>query len=310
MKIRKYVLLPAAALLAACGAQNQDAEGYAPAAVYEQNAAADAVGGNAVRADDVMLSQRPQGRQMVVEAEVSFKTKDSRQTLSELEKLTLKHGGFVEKSSIEAVSGGERGYPQRDGTELVIRRYEQHGSMTVRLPKENTAAFLRDMQPLVVFLENQSFTAADVALDLRRQALEAARQRDLAERLQQAASSAEKSSKSGTAEVLVRQSDARSQQEYAQLQQAYWQDKVAFSTLNLHFSQPDAVFRYTRPDSDAEARQYAPSFWQSAGVMLKQGWAGCVRLMLFAVALWPLWLLAAAGSAIWRALRKRGRRKT
>ena len=97
MKIRKYVLLPAAALLAACGAQNQDAEGYAPAAVYEQNAAADAVGGNAVRADDVMLSQRPQGRQMVVEAEVSFKTKDSRQTLSELEKLTLKHGGFVEK---------------------------------------------------------------------------------------------------------------------------------------------------------------------------------------------------------------------
>ncbi|MGF6147998.1 Uncharacterised protein [Kingella potus] len=313
MNIRPPVsLLLSAALLAACGAQEQDAESgqsEAPVAAYALPAAEKGGQESSARADSIILSQKPEGRQMVVEADISFKTKDSRQTLSELEKLALKYGGFVEKSRIEAETESERTYPQQDGTLLVVRRYGQYGSMTVRLPKEKTADFLRDIQPFVVFLENQSFAAADVALDIRRQALEAARQHSLAERLQQAASSAEKSSKSGTAEVLVRQSEARAEAEYARLQQAYWQDKVAFATLNLRFFQPESVFRYTRPDSDAEARQYAPSFWQSAGVMLKQGWAGFVRLSLLLAALWPLWLFSALFVVFWRIVRKRSIRK-
>ena len=210
---KPILLLPVAlALLAACGqnAENSAPAAYAPAAAAAEYGEAAANQETAVRADSMVLAQKAEGRQLVVEADIAFKTENTRQTVAEVEKLTLQYGGFIEKSGISASVSDEQTYPQQDGQLLVIRRYGQTGDMTVR----------------------------------------------------------------------------------------------------LRFEQPEAVFRYTRPDSDAEARQYAPSFWQSAGVMLKQGWAGCVRLMLFAVALWPLWLLAAAGSAIWRALRKRGRRKT
>ena len=127
--------------------------------------------------------------------------------------------------------------------------------------------------------------------------------------MQNTADSAEKSDKSGTADVQVRQSDARAQQEYAELQRAYWQDKVDFATVRLRFEQPEAVFRYTRPDSDAEARQYAPGFWQSVGVMLKQGWAGFLRGILFLFALWPLALLAVISLFSWRKI-KRMKKKT
>ena len=305
---KPILLLPVTlVLLAACG---QHAEESAPAAAMEYSEAApEREQENAVRADNMVLAQKAEGRQLVVEADIEFKTENTRQTVAEVEKLTLQYDGFIEKSGISASVSDEQTYPQQDGQLLVIRRYGQTGDMTVRLPKDKTADFLRDMQKHIVFLQEQNFSAADVALDLRRAALEAARQRELAERLQNTADSAEKSDKSGTADVQVRQSDARAQQEYAELQRAYWQDRVDFATVRLRFEQPEAVFRYTRPDSDAEARQYAPGFWQSVGVMLKQGWAGFLRGVLFLFGLWPLVLLAAASLFGWRKI-KRMKKKT
>lgn len=309
---KPILLLPVVlALLAACGqnAENSAPAAYAPAAAAAEYGEAAANQETAVRADSMVLAQKAEGRQLVVEADIAFKTENTRQTVAEVEKLTLQYGGFIEKSGIFASVSDEQTYPQQDGVLLVIRRYGQTGDMTVRLPKDKTADFLRDMQKHIVFLQEQNFSAADVALDLRRAALEAARQRELAERLQNTADSAEKSDKSGTADVQVRQSDARAQQEYAELQRAYWQDKVDFATVRLRFEQPEAVFRYTRPDSDAEARQYAPGFWQSVGVMLKQGWVGFLRGILFLFALWPLALLAVMSLFSWRKI-KRMKKKT
>ena len=309
---KPILLLPVVlALLAACGqnAENSAPAAYAPAAAAAEYGEAAANQETAVRADSMVLAQKAEGRQLVVEADIAFKTENTRQTVAEVEELTLQYGGFIEKSGIFASVSDEQTYPQQDGVLLVIRRYEQTGDMTVRLPKDKTADFLRDMQKHIVFLQEQNFSAADVALDLRRAALEAARQRELAERLQNTADSSEKSDKSGTSDVQVRQSDARAQQEYAELQRAYWQDKVDFATVRLRFEQPEAVFRYTRPDSDAEARQYAPGFWQSVGVMLKQGWVGFLRGILFLFALWPLALLAVISLFSWRKI-KRMKKKT
>lgn len=309
---KPILLLPVVlALLAACGqnAENSAPTAYAPAAAAAEYGEAAANQETAVRADSMVLAQKAEGRQLVVEADIAFKTENTRQTVAEVEKLTLQYGGFIEKSGIFASVSDEQTYPQQDGVLLVIRRYGQTSDMTVRLPKDKTADFLRDMQKHIVFLQEQNFSAADVALDLRRAALEAARQRELAERLQNTADSSEKSDKSGTSDVQVRQSDARAQQEYAELQRAYWQDKVDFATVRLRFEQPEAVFRYTRPDSDAEARQYAPSFWQSVGVMLKQGWVGFLRGILFLFALWPLALLAVISLFSWRKI-KRMKKKT
>ena len=309
---KPILLLPVVlALLAACGqnAENSAPAAYAPAAAAAEYGEAAANQETAVRADSMVLAQKAEGRQLVVEADIAFKTENTRQTVAEVEKLTLQYGGFIEKSGIFASVSDEQPSPQQDGVLLVIRRYGQTGDMTVRLPKDKTADFLRDMQKHIVFLQEQNFSAADVALDLRRAALEAARQRELAERLQNTADSSEKSDKSGTSDVQVRQSDARAQQEYAELQRAYWQDKVDFGTVRLRFEQPEAVFRYTRPDSDAEARQYAPGFWQSVGVMLKQGWVGFLRGILFLFALWPLALLAVISLFSWRKI-KRMKKKT
>lgn len=309
---KPILLLPVVlALLAACGqnAENSAPAAYAPAAAAAEYGEAAANQETAVRADSMVLAQKAEGRQLVVEADIAFKTENTRQTVAEVEELTLQYGGFIEKSGIFASVSDEQTYPQQDGVLLVIRRYGQTGDMTVRLPKDKTADFLRDMQKHIVFLQEQNFSAADVALDLRRAALEAARQRELAERLQNTADSSEKSDKSGTSDVQVRQSDARAQREYAELQRAYWQDKVDFATVRLRFEQPEAVFRYTRPDSDAEARQYAPGFWQSVGVMLKQGWVGFLRGILFLFALWPLALLAVISLFSWRKI-KRMKKKT
>lgn len=301
------------ALLAACGQQQAASEYHAPAAA--QSAAAydaaqeEAAGGKetATVHDSAVLSQQVQGRQLVLAATLEFQTENVRQTTTAIENMTLAGGGFVQQSAIHTAVLDEQDYPQQDGTVLRIRRYVHHGDMTVRIPRERTADFVQQLQEHIRFLDSQHFSATDVSLDIRRQQLAAERERALSARLGEVAGSDEDSDKKGTGTVVQRQFDARAAEEYARLQQAYWQDQVDFATLRLHFRQPEALVRENVPDTRQLARQYRPGFWVSAKHMLGEGWYGLIQAGLIAVALWPVWLLLAGLVFVWRLIRRRKR---
>lgn len=305
------------AVLAACG-RNTAAEQYAPAAAMEAAVDSDASGevaqegkaGDATALmDSVVASQKVTGRQLVLAAAVEFETENVRQAVAAIEEATVTGGGFVQYSGIKTHVLEVRDYPQQDGTLLRIRRYVHHGDMTVRIPRDRAAEWLRQLQSHIRFLNSQSFSATDVSLDLRRQQLAAERERALSGRLGEVADSDEDSDKKGTGRVVQQQFDARAAAEYARLQQAYWQDQVDFATVRLTFVQPEALVRQPLPDSEQLLRQYRPGFWAAAVYMLEQGWYGLIQAALVTVALWPLWLLLVGAIAAWRYLRRRKRRK-
>ena len=302
-----------AGLLSACGGQSEQ---RAAAVAYEAPAQAETAPSDNAKAAEAggvlhsaVLGQQAAGRQLVVSAALDFQAEDVRQTAATLEKLTLQHGGFVQYTDISANLFDGRDYPQSDGTLLRVQRYMYVGEMTVRVPRAQAADFVRSAEAQIRFLQSQRFRADDVSLDIRRQELEAARQQALSQRLDEVVSASKPGSKRDSGRLVQDQFDARAAEEYARLQQAYWQDQVDFATIRLSFRQPEAVLSQSLPDSEALARRYSPGFWASAGNMLEQGWVGLQNVTLLAIAFWPLWLLLAALWGAWRWCRRRCRRR-
>ncbi len=296
--------------LAACGGAPESAQQAAPAmadsAAMPEAAAADTAASDPNQLlDSAVLGQKVAGRQLVVAADLMFETDNVRQSTAALEQLAVRYGGFVQRSQIETDDYGRDHHPQSDGTVLVIRRYVQRADVQVRVPRAKAADFIRDVQQQIRFLNQQAFSATDVSLDLRRQALEAARQHALSQRLDEVAAASEPGGKRDTGRLVQQQFDARAAEEYARLQQAYWQDQVDFATIRLQFSQPEAVYQERVNDVAAVLREHQPGFWASVGHMLKQGWYGLLQTVLWLVAAWPLWLIPVVAWMVYRGYRRR-----
>lgn len=299
-----YISLLGSLLLTACGDNGSrnasEAEAPAPAAaVTEQSSDKQA----AKLTPSAVVDQKIEGRQLAVTADIDFQTTDTRKTAADIETLTAKHGGFVATNTINADIRSTDSFPQTDGTLLEISRYTYRADLVVRIPTDNASEFLRDLQAHITFLNNQHFSAEDVSLDLRRQALEALRQQQLADQLADVKQSEEPSDKKDSAQVTRWQFDAKAQQEYAELEKAYWQDKVDFATIQLHFNQPETVIRRSRPNPEALAKQSEPPFFAQILPMLEKGWYLFQNILLITMAAWPLWLLIALvwfGRRFWR----------
>lgn len=71
----------------------------------------------------------------------------------------------------------------------------------------------------------------------------------------------------------------------------YWNDRIAYSTITLHF--------YQKLDFVASPEKHG--FWYKIGKGFKSGWRGLQILFIGIVTLWPLWLII--GFIVWLTLR-------
>ncbi|UOO76814.1 DUF4349 domain-containing protein [Neisseria sp. Dent CA1/247] len=298
-----YISLLGSLLLTACGGSENNShfssDAQAPAAAVAETSSDQKA---AELTPSAVVEQKIEGRQLAVTADIDFQTADTRKTATDIEALTAKHGGFVASNTINADVRSTDSFPQTDGTLLEISRYTYRADLVVRIPTDKASEFLRDIQTHITFLNNQHFSAEDVSLDLRRQALEALRQQQLADQLADVKQSSEPSDKKDSAQVTRWQFDAKAQKEYAELEKAYWQDKVDFATIQLHFNQPETVIRRSRPNPETLAKQSEPSFFEQILPMLEKGWYLFQNILLVIVAGWPLWLLVALiwfGRRLW-----------
>lgn len=240
-----------------------------------------------------LITETVSGRQMVVSADLNFETENVRKTVSAIGDLAKKYTGFVVFSQIDTYTNGTQNYPKADGNILYITRYTHEGNMTVRVPRDKSSEFLRDLQQHIVFLDKETFKSEDISLTLRKQALEAQRQQELAIKLDQV----NKKNKTNTSlqqqfeDNIRAQFDAKARENEAILQEEYWRDKVQFATITLRFRQPEAVMQQLLPNPEAIAKQHTPHFSMVLGNMLKQGWNGVLTVLLFLLGFWPITVL-------------------
>lgn len=253
-----------------------------------------------------VITQTIDGRQMVVSADLNFETGNVQKTTMQVEELAKRHAGFIVFSEIKTYTSGSQAYPKPDGNTLNITRYSHEGSMTVRVPRDKSSEFIKDLQQVIEFLQQQEFKAEDVSLTLRKQMLEAQRQQELAAKLDEF-----KRSKQATAQTeadIRAEFDKKARENEATLQQEFWRDKMAYATITLRFRQPEGVMQELQPNLDALAKQHRPNVGVMAWNGIKQGWDYIMMMLIFLLGYWPITLgipAALIGIRVARKIRSR-----
>ncbi len=314
--------------IAACGKQNDAAEsaasesmamersaekamgGAMPAsAPMPQEVAADAAAGYESRSAEPQVDTRTTvdaaqvsssaatfddgQRKFIRTAQARFRVKDVYTSALAIEDVAAQQGGFVVDNDIAAQTLSVQRRPSGDGKLLELAEYTVRGTLTVRVPSDKTQAFLRAIASQMEFLDQRGFDAADAQFQMLRQQLAYQREQQAQLELGQALQSGDRLDRK--ADVIAARTGSKLQRDEALIQQKEFEDRVAFSTINLTLYQLSKIRQTEMVDVEAVFEKHSPGFfWRLFGA-LRVGWYGLLDLLLALLHVWPLWLAVGLG---------------
>lgn len=247
-------------------------------------------------------------RKFVRTANAQFRVKDVYRSTMAIEDAAAEQGGFVVNNDISAQTMNVQRRPKGDGVLLELTEYMVQGNITVRVPSDNTQAFLRAIATQMEFLDRRSLQASDVQLQLLRQQLEYERNQLAQQELGQAMQSGDRLDRK--VETINARVSARLARDEAMIQQKEFEDRVEFSTITLGLYQVSKIRQTELPDVEAIFQKNSPGFFAQLWSSLRIGWYGVLDVLLELVKLWPLWLgawFALVALRRWRDARKPSR---
>lgn len=234
-------------------------------------------------------------RRFVRTAQAQFRVKDVYASALAIEDAAAQQGGFVVDNRITTQTLAVQRRPSGDGKSIELAEYTVQGNLVVRVPSDNTQAFLRAIASQMEFLDQRNFQANDVQFDLLRRALARQREQQTQEELGTAMRESDRLDRK--AEVIAARGDARMQRDEALVQQKEYEDRIAFSTINLSLYQLAKIRQTETVDVEAVFRRHSPGFFPRLFDALRVGWYGVLDLLIALVHVWPLWL--ALGLAVY-----------
>ncbi|MDM5179525.1 DUF4349 domain-containing protein [Massilia sp. DJPM01] len=242
-------------------------------------------------------------RKFIRTAGAHFRVKDVYVAALGIEDTVASHGGFVVKNAIRTESMSTQRHPAGEGKLIELNEYTVHGHLIVRVPSTKTQEFLRAIAGHVVFLDERTYAAHDAQFDLLRQQLQAMREQETQRELGDAVRDGGKLGQKTDA-ITVR-NDVKAARDAALLAKKEFEDRVAFSTIDLTLIQPSRVLESERVDVSSVYRQFRPGFASQLREQLRGGWESTLGFFLALAGLWPLLLIAAAGSLVLRRFLRR-----
>lgn len=241
-------------------------------------------------------------RKFIRTAQARFRVKDVYQSALAIEDAVAAQGGFVVSNQIGTEVRNVQRRPKGEGKLIELAEYSVRGDLSVRVPTDNTQAFLRSIIDQMEFLDRRGFEATDAQFALLRQQLAYQRNQEAQQELGQAT---QEGGKLGhKAEAIAARGEARSSRDEALIAQKEFEDKVAFSTIDLSLYQSPKVRQTEVTDVEAVFREHSPGFFPRLGDSLRSGWYGFLEALLYLIKFWSVWLLAFGALVWWRLFRK------
>ncbi len=232
-------------------------------------------------------------RRFIRTAQAQFRVKDVYTSALAIEDAAAQQGGFVVANDISAQTLSVQRRPAGDGKLIELAEYTVRGSLTVRVPSDNTQAFLRAIASQMEFLDQRGFQAADAQFDLLRRQLAWQREQQAQQALGDAVRDGDRLDRK--ADVIAARTGARLQRDEALIEQKQFEDRVAFSTITLSLHQLSKIRQTEMPDVEAVFRKHSPGFFARLFEALRVGWYGVLDVVIALVHVWPLWLALGLG---------------
>ncbi len=247
-------------------------------------------------------------RKFIRTAQAQFRVKDVYTSALAIEDVAAQQGGFVVNNTINTETANVQRRPAGEGKLIELAEYTVRGTVVVRVPSDKTQVFLRAIASQMEFLDQRSFEAADAQFQMLRQQLAYQREQQAQQELGQAMQSGDRLDRK--AEVITARSGAKLQRDEALIQQKEFEDKVAFSTINLSLHQLSKIRQTEMTDVEAVFQKHSPGFFTRLFDALRVGWYGVIDLFIALMNVWPLWLIVAIcvyGLRRWSVARRRRR---
>ena len=247
-------------------------------------------------------------RKFIRTAQAQFRVKDVYTSALAIEDVAAQQGGFVVNNTINTETVNMQRRPAGEGKLIELAEYTVRGTIVVRVPSDKTQTFLRAIASQMEFLDQRSFDAADAQFQMLRQQLAYQREQQAQQELGQAMQSGDRLDRK--AEVITARSGAKLQRDEALIQQKEFEDKVAFSTINLSLHQLSKIRQTEMTDVEAVFQKHSPGFFTRLFDALRIGWYGVLDLLIALMHVWPLWLIVAIslyGLRRWTIARRRRR---
>ena len=227
----------------------------------------------------------------------------------ELEKLPIKDQKIIKNGSLNIrVTDLEKSRSELDslvkvsGGYLSNEQYYNHGNevgyhLTIRVPSESFEQLIEGIESGQAEVLYKQLDARDITLEfidletrLENKKAYLSRYRELLAQARNVKDVLEIQDKMRTIEEEI-ESQSR--------QLTYLSNQVSFSTLNLNISK-QVSYRFA-PGQRA-------GFFERLKQSLHKGWTGFVDFLLFLIRIWPLWILLAMATPLWKRWRKNRRR--
>jgi len=262
---------------------------------YAESAYATADSAAAV-SDNVSMAatQSVEGKQFVKTAEVDMEVKDVYDATISIEKQLQSLGGFVTKSRMEAQTLSEDTYNTSDESAILIRKFQNHNRMQVRVPTEKLGEFLDFINDKKVFLNSRIISAEDVTANIKLSKMEAERQSKTSTNISEL--------KAGKDKVNLDDKNM-SQANIQKYSDEILADQLKFSTVDIFIQEPKtSVAKIPIVNTKNIDNEYKHNFFFDVKNAFVEGFYLIQQIFVFLISIWPIVLI---GGLVFYFLRRR-----
>jgi Domain of unknown function (DUF4349) len=248
------------------------------------------------------------GRKLALTASARFGVKNTYLSALAIEDAVVANDGYVVANHIESNVLQQTQHRGDNGQLVRVAQVGVTGNMVVRVPSHKTQAFLRDIASQIEALDQRNFAAKDVQFEMLRSQLDAVRNQETQSEL--GLLTQQKSTVGDKTAALDARNQAKAGRDEARIAASQLADKVAYSMIALSLHQPTLVRTTQELDFDSASDAQRPGFITNLQRALAGGWRKLLNALVWAVAVWPLWLmLMGLAGAVW-AYRSRQQKKS
>jgi len=256
--------------------------------------------------EEVVPNQEPtlglEKKKIIKTADLRCKVTDVQDATNHIEDVVEKYDGYVTHAELETRTFQNEEVEISEDSVLHNRTYEITNRITIRVPSRYFEKVLREIQPVMVYIDHKNIAADDVSASLLATELSKKRFSKFEDRYAKEIDKKGKKLKDITTseEKLL---DLQTQADMNKVQALSLKDQINYSTLTIELYQPMANTVEVLANKDNRLA-IQPTFSYRFFNSLKTGWFFIEDIFIFFTTFWFFILIALAGYWIYRTYAK------